>query len=102
MIDLIKRAMFTGIGVASLTKEKIEDISKEFVEKGKLSEQEGKKLVDELVTQSEESKKSVQAMVEGTVKTALQKMNIAGKSEVEELKKEIKELKKALEKKGEE
>ncbi len=98
MIDLIKRAMFTGIGVATLTKEKIEEISKEFIEKGKLSEQEGKNLVEELISQSEESKKMVQGMVEGAVKTTLQKMNLATSSEVEELKKEIQELKQALEK----
>ncbi len=98
MIDLIKRAMFAGIGVASLTKDKIEEISKEFVEKGKLSEQEGKKLLEELVLESEESKKMVQNMVEGFVKTSLQKMNLASNSELEKLKKEIQELKQIVEK----
>ncbi len=98
MIDLIKKAMFTGIGVVTLTKDKIEDISKEFIEKGKLSEQEGKKLIDDLVAQSEESKNEIKSQIETNVKGVLQKMNIASSSEVEELKKEIQELKEALEK----
>lgn len=101
MIELIKKAMFTGIGVATLTREKVEDISREFIEKGKLSELEGKKLVDDLMTQSEKAKNDMKEQVEGYVKTALSKMDLASNSELEELKKEIVELKEALESKKE-
>jgi polyhydroxyalkanoate synthesis regulator phasin len=100
MIDLIKRAMFTGIGIASLTKDKVEEIAKEFVEKGKISEQEGKKLVDELLARSDESKEMIRQQVDERIQLAFQKMNIARSSEIEELKQQIKELHAALEKNG--
>lgn len=93
MIDLIKKAMFTGIGVASLTKEKIEDVAQEFIDKGKLSETEGKKLVDELMVKSEESKEDVKKQVEELVNSTLANMNIAKASDIEELKAEIQALK---------
>lgn len=96
MIDLIKKAMFTGIGVASLTKEKIEDVAQEFVEKGKLTESEGKKLVDELVVKSEESKEDVKKQVEELVNSSLEKMNIAKSSDIDELKSEIQALKEQI------
>ena len=74
MIDLIKKAMFTGIGIASLTKDKIEEIAKDFAEKGKLSEQEGKKFVDELLMRSDESKEAIRQQVDERIQVALQKM----------------------------
>jgi polyhydroxyalkanoate synthesis regulator phasin len=100
MIDLIKKAMFTGIGIASLTKDKVEEIAKEFVKKGKFSEQEGKKLVDELLARSDESKEAIRQQVDDRIQLAFQKMNIARSSEIEELKQQIKELQAALERNG--
>ena len=64
MIELIKKAVLTGIGVASLTKEKMEEISKEFVEKGKLSEEEGEKLVADMLKRAEDSRKSLEKQTE--------------------------------------
>ncbi|MBW2035295.1 MAG: hypothetical protein JRI94_17255 [Deltaproteobacteria bacterium] len=48
MNDLIRKVVLTGIGLAALTKEKIEEVVKEVVEKGKLSEKEGKEFIDSL------------------------------------------------------
>jgi len=93
MIDLVKKAMFTGIGVMSLTKEKVEEIAGEFVEKGKLSEQEGKTLVKDILERSEESKGEMKKQVEQMVKSTLAKMDIATKSDIEALKNDLSELK---------
>ena len=98
MFDLVKKAMFTGIGVMSLTKDKIEDVAKEFVEKGKLSEQEGKKLVDEILERSEESKNEISKQIDAVVKTTMAKMDVATKTDVANLQKEIEELKAKLDK----
>ena len=89
MIDLVKKAMFTGIGVMSLTKEKIEALAADFVEKGKLSEQEGKKMVEEMMARSEESKDELKKQIEQVVQATLGKMDIASKSDMEDLKKEL-------------
>ena len=89
MIDLVKKAMFTGIGVMSLTKEKIEALAADFVEKGKLSEHEGKKLVEEMMERSEESKDELKKQIEQVVQATLGKMDIASKSDMEELKQEL-------------
>jgi polyhydroxyalkanoate synthesis regulator phasin len=96
MIDLVKKAMFTGIGVLSLTKEKIEDLAGEFVAKGKLSEKEGKKLVDDLLERSEESKGELKKQIEAVVKSTLAKMDIATKSDMEALKSDLAGLRDSL------
>jgi polyhydroxyalkanoate synthesis regulator phasin len=96
MIDLIKKAVFTGAGIVALTKDKIEEIGQDFVEKGKLSEQEGKKFIDELIKRSDESKEAIRRQIDDRIKDAMQKVDIARSSEMEELKAQIKELQEAL------
>ena len=96
MIDLVKKAMFTGLGVMSLTKEKVEEIAGEFVAKGKLSEQEGKKLVQDILERSEESKGELKKQIELAVQTTLAKMDIATKSDMEGIKDELAELKESM------
>ncbi len=97
MIDLLKKTFLTGVGVAALTKEKIEELAKDFVEKGKITEQEGRALVDDLVTRSEESRLEFQKQIEEKVQAVLAKMNLAKQSEVDGLKEEIAELRRDLE-----
>ncbi len=95
MIDLVKKTLLTGVGVAALTKEKIEEVARDFVEKGKLSEQEGKALVDDLMARSDESRKELQKQIEEKVVQLLDKMDLAKKSDLEALKGEVEELRKS-------
>ena len=85
MFDLIKKAMFTGLGVAYLTKEKLEELSKELIEKGKLSENEGREFVEELRKKSDEAKKGVQEQVEKIVTKTMKKMNVATTHDLDQL-----------------
>ena len=96
MIDLIKKAVLTGIGVASLTKDKIEDIAKELVVKGKMSEQEGEKLVQEMLNRAEESKESMKNQTESLVKSTIEKMQLARAEDIELLKGEIERLREEI------
>ncbi len=48
MLDLIKKTMMTGLGLALLAKDEVEDLAKEVVEKGKMTEKEGRKFFDDL------------------------------------------------------
>lgn len=100
MIDLVKKAMFTGIGMLSLTKEKIEETARDFAEKGKMSEAEGKKFVSEFVEKSEESKQELKKQIESIAKKTLQGMDVASKTDLASVRKELTELKKKIEEKG--
>ena len=98
MFELIKKAMFTGIGMAAMTKDKIEELAGDFIKKGDLSEQEGRKLVDEMMKKSEESKAEVKKQLDEMVQAALVKMEVASKTQVQELQEEIRLLREAVEK----
>jgi len=49
MIDLVKKTMFAGIGMAVVTKDKILESLDELVEKGKLTKDEASAMSDKIV-----------------------------------------------------
>ncbi len=100
MIELIKKAMFTSLGFASLTKDKIEDVANEFVEQGAINEQEGKKLVQELFNQVEQSQKDMEVKVESYVNAVIGKIDIATKSDIDELSDKLRAIEKKVEEKA--
>lgn len=53
MEDLIKKFLYTGVGIAALTAEKMQEAVDELVGKGKVSEEEGKKIVDDFTDKAE-------------------------------------------------
>lgn len=97
MIDLIKKAILTGVGIASLTKDKVEDLAKELIDKGKMSEQEGEKLVQEMLDRADESRETLKSQTESLVKNTIAKMHLARTEDVELLKGEIQQLRTEIE-----
>lgn len=64
MADLVKKAMYSGVGAVSLAFDKLQSVVDGLIEQEKLSNKEGKKLVDEF-TESLEGKKEE---LEGQIK----------------------------------
>ena len=96
MFDLIRKTMLTGVGLAGLTKDKIEKLAKALARMGKLSEKEGKKLLDDLSKKSEKAKKDMERQIEGIVKKTAKKMNLATRGDLLKLMERIKKLERAL------
>ena len=92
MVDLIKKAIYTGLGLAMLTKEKAEELVKDLAEQAKLSEHEGKDLIDSLLKQSEEARSDFQSKMDEAVLAVVNRLNLATKDEVASLKAKIEEL----------
>jgi len=92
MMDLLKRGILTGIGIASLTKDKIEELAEKIIEESKLSEEEGRKLVENLLKQSKEARKNLEEEVKKTVGDALEKLDVPCRKDVEDLRIRIERL----------
>jgi len=97
MFDTIKKVAFTGMGVAALTREKVEELSKELIVKGKLTEQEGEKFVQEMLVKAEESKAAVKEQTEKIVMSAMDKVPLVKADDVQQLRDEIAALRRELE-----
>jgi len=92
MFDLLKKTTLMGIGITSMTRDKIEELTKEIVKESKLSEEEGKKLVEDLLKRSEEARKDLESRVEKLVKSALEKLDIPSRAEMKKLQARVKKL----------
>ncbi len=95
-LEIIKKAMLTGIGLALKTKDELEEVAREYVTKGEMTENEGKKFVDDLQKKYEEAKDKLEERIEITVQGILAKADIATKTEISALEKEVKDLKKEI------
>ena len=100
MIDLVKKTLLTGIGLAMQTRDEVEALAREVTEKGKMSEKEGTKFLDDLMKRYEETRSMLETRVEKTVREFLKKADVVTGDELKALKKEIRELKKAVSKEG--
>ena len=96
MPDLIKKTLLTGIGLALKTWDEVEDLAKELVDKGKMSEKDGRKFLQDIKKRYEETQKKLEARVEKTVKEFLKKSDVVTADELKALKKEVRELKKMV------
>src|SRR5208337_2506829 len=92
MFDLIKKTLLTGVGLAVMTKDKVEELGKEFASQAKLSELEGKEFVDHLLKQSEMARKDFETRISSAVQKAVSGLNLASKDEVAKLSAKVEEL----------
>ena len=97
MKDLLKNLMYAGVGAAFFTREKLEEVGKELVEKGSLSIDEGKEFVDELLKKSDSAKEQLEQWINRRVEERVKKCHIASSDEIAELRAKVEELQAALE-----
>ncbi len=91
MIDLVKKTMYMGLGLAEMTREKVEEISRELVKKGEISEKEGRDLAEELDRKAKSAKKSLETQVDKLVKQALDRLKVATKDDLAAVEKKLSE-----------
>ena len=101
MLSIIKKSMLTGIGLALLAKDEVEDLAKELAKKSKMSEKEGGKFLKDLQKRYDETQKKLEQQVEKAVKDFMKRADVVTADELKVLKKEIRELKMAISEKAE-
>ncbi|MFZ0484724.1 MAG: hypothetical protein WAL93_15160 [Desulfobacterales bacterium] len=100
MLNIVKKSMLTGIGLALIAKDEVEDLAKELVNKGKMSENEGTKFLEDLQKRYDETQKKLEEKVQRAVKDFMKKADVVSRDELKGLKKEIRDLKKAISEAG--
>lgn len=92
MFDIIKQAVFAGIGLASLTRDKAEELATEVARRAKLSERETKEFQAEMASRAEQARRELEAEIDrridhvliqlGIVKAGVKKEAAAAKEEI--------------------
>ena len=92
MLDLLEKAVMTGIGVAAITQKKAEELVVEIRDKYTLSEEEGRKFVERLQGIAGEGREKIREMAEVEVKKVVEILGLVSREEHERLVKRVQEL----------
>jgi polyhydroxyalkanoate synthesis regulator phasin len=87
MIDLIKKTMLAGLGATAVTKEKIEGVLHDYVEKGRLSASDAKNLADRIVADGRQEFEQAKHDLGDRLNELLKKSNFATREELTALEK---------------
>jgi len=77
MNPMISKALLSGLGLASLTKDAIQKTAEDLIKKSDLSEEEGKKIVKVLHQRSAKAQKTMEKSVETALNKLLKSLHLA-------------------------
>lgn len=98
--DALEKAAYTGLGLAALTKDKLDEAVETLKKERGLTEDEGRRLAEELKDGAETARRNLDERVDAAVEKAYKRLKLAKLDEVEELKVRIAELERRLSSKG--
>ena len=96
MFEMIRKSLLASLGAAVVTKEKVEQATRRWVDEGKISKEEADKLAQELVDSGQRQWEDIQTKITDTVRKGLDTFDIGSKKEFRELKERVENLEKRL------
>ena len=96
MIDLMKKTLLTGVGLAAMTKEKVEEVAREIAHAAQLSSEKGQAFVDEAVAKADKARQDLEATVQRMVNEALKKTDLPTHDDIAQLSARIEKLEQTL------
>jgi len=95
--DALEKAAYTGLGLAALTKDKLDEAVDTLKKERGLTEEEGRRLAEEMKDGAEAARKKLDERVDEAVEKALAEMHLASRKELEALKARVEILESGLE-----
>ncbi len=89
MEDLFKKFVYTGVGLVSLTAEKLQKSIDKLVDENKISTEEGKKIVDDFFKKTEAKKDEFESSLKKVVEETFNKFSLTKNKEIEELRQRV-------------
>jgi polyhydroxyalkanoate synthesis regulator phasin len=96
MKDLLKNFLYTGVGLVALASEKLQVAVDDLVAQGKLSQDEGKKIVDDFFKTSESKREELESRVRKMTENFTGKFDFFSKEEVGDVRDRLEELEEKL------
>ena len=85
MFDAFRKAMMAGVGLAVMTKDRVEEMAREFAKTGEMSSEKGEQFVQEAMQQAEKARAEFENRVAAIVNDNLAKTAVATRSDIEKL-----------------
>ena len=80
MEDLFKKVLYAGIGLTAIAAEKVEGLVKDLIEKGKLSEIDGKKIIDDFFKSTEHKREEFEEKIKKATEDVVGKFGMGGET----------------------
>lgn len=97
MLDLLRNAFLLGLGMSTMTREKMNEFARKISEDIRISEEEGQKVVDELIEQIKNSRKNLDELVTKLINETLTKLNVPTRAEYNDLEQRVAKLQSMVE-----
>ena len=89
LFDAVRKVCLAGVGAVALTVEAVEDLVEKLVERGELTEEEGRKLVGDVWSRRKKDAKKAEDEVNKRVDELMKRFEIPSKTEFEDLSSKI-------------
>jgi poly(hydroxyalkanoate) granule-associated protein len=97
-VDFTHKVFLAGLGGFSLAQEEAERFSKRLVDRGQITEKEGRQLVKKIMTKTKKNRASIEEKIDVGIKKALPRLNLPNKSDISSIEKKIDSLAKEIDK----
>jgi polyhydroxyalkanoate synthesis regulator phasin len=87
---MLKELLYTGVGVATIIKDKVEDEITKLEEKGKIKKDDAKSFMETIQSKGEEEDARIKENMKTMLKEIIDELGIATKDDLEKLKEELK------------
>ena len=87
---MLKDLLYTGIGAASVIKEKVESELKVLEEKGKIKTDDAKSFLESIEKKGKEEEQKAKEQMKDMLKEVIDELGITTKADLEKLKEELK------------
>jgi poly(hydroxyalkanoate) granule-associated protein len=94
--EAVRKVGLAGVGAVALTVEALEDLVEKLVERGELTEEEGRKLVNDVWSRRKKDAKKAEEEVNRRVDELMSRFDIPTKAEFEDLSAQIGEVSKKV------
>ncbi len=85
MQDLFKKFLYTGVGLVASSVEKFQQAVDKLVDEDKLSQDEGKKIVDDFVSNTEAKREEFEGKLRHLIEEVMAKLNVGTQGQVKDI-----------------
>ena len=96
MFDFLKKTYLFGLGLATLTRDRVEEMVDDLIKRGEVAEKDRSQVVEDFLNRANEEKDKLSKTVSDFVKKTIHEMGLPTQDEHLELKKRVDELEKEL------
>lgn len=96
MYESVRNLLLAGLGAAVLTKEKVLEATRQFVEQGRMSATEAERMAEDVVEESRRQAKGLGERVEAGARRAVEALDLVNRREFDQLTQRLAQLERTV------